>query len=149
MKHEETAVLDDTTFPSGPWLGYYTYGEARDRHRMDLDLRFRDGLVDGAGIDDIAPFRIRGHYDRDTLVVTWHKTYASHDVWYRGFREGRGIWGTWEIGSHSRGGFMIWPKGIGESHAEHAEAADDAPVDAVVVAGSPGASLLDQRPSPQ
>jgi len=147
MHEEETAVLDDTTFPSGPWLGYYLYGDARERHRMDLDLRFRDGLVDGTGIDDIAPFTIRGHYDRDSLIVTWHKTYASHDVWYRGFREGRGIWGTWELPS-ARGGFMIWPKGIGESGVEHAEAADDAPVDAVV-AGSPGATLLDRRPSPQ
>src|SRR5262245_52863990 len=145
MKHEETAVLDDTTFPSGPWLGYYLYGEARDRHRMDLELRFRDGLVDGTGIDDIAPFTIRGHYDRDTLIVTWHKTYASHDVWYRGFREGRGIWGTWEIGDHSRGGFMIWPKGIGETASEHTDASMEVPTDAVV-ASPPGAMLMGDAP---
>ena len=29
-------------------------------------------------------------------------------------REGRGIWGTWEIGRADRGGFHIWPLADGE-----------------------------------
>jgi hypothetical protein len=32
-------------------------------------------------------------------------------VTFRGFREGKGIWGTWEIGSAWKGGFHIWPLG--------------------------------------
>ncbi len=142
MKPEETVAADDTLFPSGPWMGYYLYGDARDRHRMDLDLRFREGFVDGTGIDDIAPFTIRGYYDARTFEVTWHKKYATHDVWYRGFREGRGIWGTWEIGEHSRGGFMIWPRGMGASETAHAETEADVPVDAVAPAG-PGAPRME------
>jgi hypothetical protein len=118
----------DDALPSGPWIGYYLYGHSPSHHRMDLDLRFRDGLLDGTGIDDVAPFTIRGHYDRESLQVTWHKMYATHDVWYRGFREGRGIWGTWEIGSLGRGGFMIWPRGVGEVESAVAEAEVEAPV---------------------
>ena len=52
----------------------------------------------------------------------WTKTYlGSHEVFYRGFREGKGIWGTWEIGGGlwGRGGFHIWPKAAGEGAATH------------------------------
>src|SRR5688572_13115284 len=70
-KHETTTVAQtDTLFPSGPWTGYYVHHHSPERHRMDLDLRFADGLVDGTGTDDVGRFVIRGHYDRETLVVT-------------------------------------------------------------------------------
>ncbi len=142
MRPEETAVIDDTTFPNGPWVGFYTYGDRDGKHRMDLELRFHDGLVDGTGIDDVAPFRIRGHYDRTSMDVTWHKTYSSHDVWYRGFREGRGIWGVWEMPTHSHGGFQIWPKGI--EGGEHAMIEEETPVpESELPAASPGTTRME------
>lgn len=141
MDTEPRPTADDTEFPSGPWVGYYIYGSgSRDRHRMDLDLRFRDGLVRGTGVDDVDRFSVRGHYDRESHIVTWHKNYPNHDVWYRGFREGRGIWGTWEIGSHSTGGFMIWPKGSGGELEATVEAEIEEPVPAAPA--SPGAQPL-------
>lgn len=79
---------------------------------MQLRLKFADSLVTGTGIDDIAPFHIRGTCDAVNLECYWLKTYpGSHDVAYRGFREGKGIWGTWNIRHLSQGGFHIWPIG--------------------------------------
>ena len=73
----------------------------------------------------------RGTYDSVNRECHWTKTYpGSHDVSYRGFQEGKGIWGTWEIGIFAHGGFHIWPKGEhdGEIRTEAAETA--APVEA-------------------
>src|SRR5262249_24189311 len=45
----------------------------------------------------------------------WLKQYVkAHLVTYRGFNEGKGIWGTWElkdVGMVYTGGFHIWPAG--------------------------------------
>ena len=50
------------------------------------------------------------------------QTYPGrHSVSYRGFREGKGIWGTWELGAY-RGGFHIWPLsfgGLAQRREEH------------------------------
>ncbi len=111
-------------FPSGPWTGFYNYSP-QDKHRMDLDLTFANGNMNGDGNDDVGRFFIRGRYDAQTLECWWTKTYVGrHDVFYRGFREGKGIWGTWEITVRDRGGFHIWPKraGEGEEEAESKEA---------------------------
>src|SRR5580765_6687119 len=114
--------MSDELFPSGPWTGFYNYGPG-DRHRMDLHLEFSNGAVTGEGNDDVGAFLIKGRYDAAAGECHWTKTYVgAHDVFYRGFREGKGIWGTWEIGVFSRGGFHIWPLGEseGESYAERA-----------------------------
>ena len=97
---------------------------------MDLHLTFADGVVSGDGKDDISCFLIKGRYDAANGECYWTKTYiGAHDVFYRGFREGKGIWGTWEIRSWGHGGFHIWPKAADESEArleanEQAEPAD-------------------------
>ncbi len=99
---------------------------------MDLQLTFANGQMTGEGQDDVGPFIIRGRYDAASRECYWTKTYiGGHDVFYRGFREGKGIWGTWEIAQRWRGGFHIWPRaaGEGETHAEANEV--EAPVDAV------------------
>lgn len=128
MKELEEKPVVDAIFPSGPWVGYYVYPGSPERHRMDLELTFRGSLVDGQGTDDIARFFIRGRYDGGRLEVWWVKQYpGSHDVYYRGFREGRGIWGVWEIGETSRGGFMIWPRGAGEAGQARAEERAEVP----------------------
>jgi hypothetical protein len=119
-------------FPSGPWVGFYLYSGRPDKHRMDLTLTFAHGTITGDGNDDIGPFLIRGRYDTRSRECYWTKTYiGAHDVYYRGFREGRGIWGTWEIELDARGGFHIWPRAHGESEAETETAEVELPADAV------------------
>ena len=103
----------DDALPSGRWVGFYTHSGSQVRHRMDLDLTFKNGRVMGDGGDDIGPFRISGvtHQDRS---VTWTKTYIGrHQVWYSGYAELKGIWGTWQIGRNDTGGFRIWPAASG------------------------------------
>ena len=120
-------------FPSGPWTGFYNYSP-RDKHRMSLQLTFIAGKMSGDGNDDIGRFDIKGRYDAGTLECSWTKTYVGeHDVFYRGFREGKGIWGTWEIPPGARGGFHIWPKGISEGETEAEPEKEAKPVEAVAV----------------
>lgn len=99
---------------------------------MELNLTFASGIVRGDGKDDIGLFFVRGRYDPANGECHWTKTYVgAHDVFYRGFREGKGIWGTWEIQIFGRGGFHIWPLAAGES-AERGEFAEQvASADAV------------------
>jgi len=95
-------------------MGFYNYGPG-DRHRMDLQLTFANGSMNGDGLDDVGRFLIKGRYDTATRECHWTKSYVgAHDVFYRGFREGKGIWGTWEISNLSHGGFHIWPRHAGE-----------------------------------
>ena len=104
-------------YPSGPWVGFYNY-QPPDRHRMQLDLTFANGVISGDGNDDIGRFLIKGRYDSQSAECHWTKSYiGAHDVFYRGFREGKGIWGTWELndrGYHFTGGFHIWPEGMAD-----------------------------------
>jgi hypothetical protein len=97
---------------------------------MELHLSFANGLVSGEGRDDIGVFLIKGRYEAATGECYWTKSYVgAHDVYYRGFREGKGIWGTWEITIRDHGGFRIWPRTAGEGEAEVAEESE--PVEAV------------------
>ncbi len=125
-------LVSDETFPSGPWVGFYTYGGELDKHRMDLALTFANGTISGEGNDDIGPFVIRGRYDFKTRECYWTKTYVgAHDVYYRGFREGKGIWGTWEIFADTHGGFHIWPRSQGEDEAQRESKEREQPIEAV------------------
>jgi hypothetical protein len=118
-------------YPSGPWLGFYNYRPG-ERHRMQLCLAFANGQMTGDGSDDVGRFLIKGRYDSTTRECYWTKSYVgAHDVFYRGFREGKGIWGTWEITIQDHGGFHIWPQSAGEGEAQ-AEAQENVePVEAV------------------
>lgn len=132
-------------FTSGPWTGFYRYADGH-RERMDLTLSFREGRVTGSGNDPVGAFVLQGGYDGETNEVWWTKHYpGSHDVYYRGFREPRGIWGTWEIGAAARGGFHIWPEGQGQGEGASAEAEADVEEPAGVPAVDPGAA----PPSPR
>jgi hypothetical protein len=113
-------------FPSGPWTGFYNYGVGTGRYRMDLSLAFSNGTMSGDGVDNVGRFLISGHYDNQSGECSWTKTYiGAHDVYYRGFREGKGIWGLWELTSVS-GGFQIWP--LGEEGAEQEAESVEEPV---------------------
>src|ERR1035441_1486652 len=113
---------------------------------MDLLLTFANGNMSGDGADDIGRFLIMGRYDDASRERYWTKTYlGAHDVFYRGFREGKGIWGTWEIAAWAHGGFHIWPRQAGEGEERAETAASEEPVDAIVtgeVAG-PGRNTKD------
>jgi len=99
---------------------------------MDLHLTFANGSLSGDGIDDVARFFIKGRYDAGDRECYWTKTYpASHDVFYRGFRDGKGIWGRWEISNQCRGGFHIWPCASTEGEAAAQSARQVEPVDAI------------------
>ena len=78
---------------------------------MDLHLTFDHGHMSGAGNDDVGSFIVKGRYDPAALECHWTKAYLdAHEVYYEGYREGKGIWGRWEINAFERGGFHIWPK---------------------------------------
>jgi len=99
---------------------------------MDLSLSFANGTMSGDGNDDVGRFVIKGRYDTASRECYWTKTYiGTHDVFYRGFREGKGIWGTWEISNFSHGGFHIWPRHIDEGEEEAESFAEAEPVDAI------------------
>jgi hypothetical protein len=97
---------------------------------MDLVLTFADHAVSGDGSDDIGQFVVTGRFDGTNGECYWTKTYFDrHDVYYRGFREGKGIWGLWELPSES-GGFHIWPLGQEECDQHHETVEEPAPVEA-------------------
>jgi len=109
---------------------------------MELTLTFANGVMSGDGVDDVGRFLIKGKYDAGSRECYWTKSYlGGHDVFYRGFREGKGIWGTWEIRIQYHGGFHIWPRGAGEGNTEAASAEE--PVDAIAKEEVPaGASAV-------
>ena len=101
---------------------------------MELDLVFAGGLLTGDGRDDIGAFLVKGKYDAPNRECHWTKSYiGAHDVFYRGFREGKGIWGTWEISIFGHGGFHIWPVGVGEGEEKVEKAERGEPVEARAV----------------
>src|SRR5262245_8906003 len=105
--------MTNDRFPSGPWIGFYNYTR-QNKHRMDLELTFANGSLSGSGGDDVGRFLISGRYNEASSECYWTKRYiGAHDVFYRGYREGKGIWGRWEIHSWIHGGFHIWPRNAG------------------------------------
>jgi hypothetical protein len=99
---------------------------------MDLHLSFAGGNMSGDGNDDVGRFVVTGRYDTGSRECYWTKSYpGSHDVFYHGFREGKGIWGTWEIGAISRGGFHIWPRGSEEGEGQIEQCEQEDPVNAI------------------
>ncbi len=115
--------MEKLDYPSGPWTGFFDYGKGAHPFPMDLILNFSGGRITGEGHDPVGGFVISGEYT-DGGECHWTKTYPnSHEVSYRGFRDGKGIWGTWEIRFYSCGGFHIWP--LGEKGEEVAESVEE------------------------
>ena len=123
----------DSRFPSGPWKGFFLQPGSPTRHRMELNLSFRQGNLRGEGRDPVGEFLIQGRYDVADGKCWWTKRYVGrHDISYTGFNEGKGIWGTWvwdERRSPSwRGGFHIWPAAMGDPTGETLAEAIETPV---------------------
>jgi hypothetical protein len=137
---EPAALESDPNFPSGPWTGFFLQPQLPGKHRMDLHLTFQQGVMTGEGRDWVGAFLITGRYQVTTGECHWTKRYlAKHDVFYKGFNEGKGIWGTWEIppeqnsGITSRGGFHIWPEGMPDPSGDQLREEADVPADAELV----------------
>ena len=111
MKLSDPEALEtDPRFPSGAWTGYFVQA---GKHAMDLQLTFRQGVLTGEGRDRVGRFVMKGKYSTLDGKCHWTKRYlGQHDVFYQGYNEGKGIWGTWEIQSWWQGGFHIWPEGM-------------------------------------
>ena len=126
----ESLAETDPRFPSGPWRGFFLMDHWPGRHQMELLLTFRQGVMTGEGRDRIGPFLIRGKYTLEDGKCHWTKRYiGQHDVAYQGYNEGKGIWGLWEIPPSSRGGFHIWPTGMGDPTSPHLAEAAQAPAE--------------------
>lgn len=119
-------VETDLRFPSGPWTGFFLQPGTPERHWMELELVFRDGVMAGAGRDRVGRFSISGRYYLDDGRAHWTKSYLTqHSIAYSGYNEGKGIWGIWEYQSNWRGGFHIWPVAMGDpTQLKLAEAVD-------------------------
>jgi hypothetical protein len=135
----------DPRFPSGPWVGFFTQPIIPGKHLMELRLQFRQGVIDGEGRDWVGEFLISGRYTLDDGKCHWTKSYLGrHDVYYKGYNEGKGIWGTWEIppnensGLHWTGGFYIWPEGMPDPTQQTLSEEADIPitVEEVILAGA-------------
>ena len=118
----------DASWPSGPWKGYWTEPQRPCfpfRNRMDLDLRFHDGRIDGNGSDRVGIFSISGTFDVQEARCSFRKSYAGHDVHYDGRNDGTGIYGGWKLasfpGGADSGGFHIWPAGASEESSARTE----------------------------
>ncbi len=147
----------DERFPSGEWEGFFLMAQTGNkRNMMELILTFSEGKMKGEGRDLVGEFLLSGRYEVDSGRCIWTKKYIrKHDVTYDGFNEGKGIFGRWEIQDVItwHGGFLIWPKGMGDptKHRRRAEAdvpADSEPVgvtedDLITVSAGSGESVMD------
>jgi hypothetical protein len=125
----------DPNFPSGPWTGFFLDRRIPGRHRTELGLTFKAGVMTGEGRDWVGLFTVRGKYDVVTGHCHWTKRYAGqHDVFYRGFNEGKGIWGAWEVrcpltAANATGGFHIWPEAMNDPTALRLHEEADVPAE--------------------
>ena len=81
---------------------------------------------------------VSGRYSVEDGQCHWVKQYIDqHNLFYKGYNEGKGIWGTWELvvpGASATGGFHIWPEGEADPTRPHLEEAVDQPVEDLVAA---------------
>lgn len=135
-------VETDPRFPSGKWLGFWKQGALRGD--MECVLQFASGVLTGEGRDRIGKFTFRGRYSAADGKCHWVKHYVGrHDVSYKGYNEGKGIWGTWQLAANAlvldHGGFHIWPEGMNVGPEPHltAEADVDEPIEGTLEVSDP------------
>jgi hypothetical protein len=98
-------------YPSGRWDGFWVQSHYGRQPMTEFVLRFGDGAISGEGRDVIGPFTFHGSYDPRTGAVEMVKQYLGrHRVLYVGQPDGEGsILGTWRIGHHQSGSFLLRP----------------------------------------
>jgi len=143
--HSSSPVETDPRFPSGKWVGFFTDRRIPGKHQMELFLTFCQQSIVGSGRDWVGAFTIDGSYQLSDGLCIWVKQYiGKHLVGYRGFNEGKGIWGAWELtdlGLTFTGGFHIWPEGMPDPTQPRLEEEADVPMDV-------GLPQFDQEPVP-
>ncbi len=111
----------DDRFPSGEWTGFFVQPDSRQRHGMDLALRFAQGKISGEGSDAVGDFTIEGSYDIAKAKCLWRKHYiGQHSVEYAGEAREGGIVGQWRIQGQPMfwsGPFFVWPRALGDLHS--------------------------------
>jgi hypothetical protein len=129
----------DPRFPSGKWIGFWIQKYPPvGRHPTELFIHFADGVLHGEGRDKVGKYTVRGRYDLADGKCHWTKHYVGkHEVFYDGFNEGKGIWGTWSIRIQNppmelHGGFHIWPEEWGDPTEQTLKAEADAPAELVL-----------------
>jgi hypothetical protein len=138
MSDRSDQLETDPRFPSGPWTGFWLQAILPGRQFMELQLKFCTGALSGEGRDRVGPFTFRGHYDTQDGKCTWIKQYiGQHSINYKGYNEGKGIWGVWEMAPENapaahHGGFHIWPKGMHDPTQPTLGEETEAPLEAVV-----------------
>jgi hypothetical protein len=130
------ALETDPRFPSGPWTGYFLQKLLPGRHLMEMQLHFQAGVMQGGGRDRVGAFVVEGNYELTGGRCHWTKTYVGrHSVFYSGYNEGKGIWGTWELPNeppaNAKGGFHIWPEGLGDGELPFLAEEADLPLELV------------------
>jgi hypothetical protein len=127
---EASVAETDPRFPSGKWGGFWIQKILQPgRWPQEMQLSFHKGVIAGEGRDRIGAFLIRGFYSTEDGRCRWTKRYVGmHDVYYQGFNEGKGIWGTWSI-DLNHGGFHIWPEGMSDPSNATLEAEADVPAE--------------------
>jgi hypothetical protein len=98
-------------YPSGRWAGFWVQGFYGRQPMKAFALRFADGKVSGEGRDMVGPFTFSGAYNESTGALRMVKQYlGKHMVLYVGHPDGEGsIQGTWSIGHHDSGSFLLRP----------------------------------------
>jgi hypothetical protein len=126
----------DSRFPSGKWVGFFLDRRKPGRDQMEMTLTFADGRLSGTGRDRVGSFTFSGTYQTSDGKCEWVKQYVNaHAIIYRGFNEGKGIWGTWELRDVSglyTGGFHIWPEGMSDPTQPRLAEEADVPVETIV-----------------
>ena len=147
MKPAPGELETDPRFPSGKWAGFWTQKSlGPGKHSQEMLLTFRQGTLEGEGRDRVGKFHMRGFYSTEDGRCRWTKKYVGrHDVYYQGFNEGKGIWGTWEIsspviGQQLKGGFHIWPEGMSDPTRPALSAEAELPVEKEAEVGEPVAA---------
>lgn len=110
MDHDQGCL-----FPSGRWVGIQKC-VGHGTLRLALLLTFKSGKIEGSSVLPDETVTIQGTYDGESLECrfTFRFDRPGDIDGFRGFREGRGIWGTWQcpvVGC--TGGFQIWPAADG------------------------------------
>ncbi|MBY0513640.1 MAG: hypothetical protein K2P78_06975 [Gemmataceae bacterium] len=98
-------------YPSGSWEGFWQQEHYGRQAMREFRLAFRDGRITGGGSDVVGRFTFAGEYDEATGRVRMVKQYVDrHAVAYVGSPDGEGcIAGTWSIGEHWTGSFLMRP----------------------------------------
>ena len=119
MDDKYKLLEQDHRFPSGKWTGFFIQkNPPLGKQWMDLQCMFVQGVITASGNDLVGAFVFKGNYETVSGKCSWNKIYkGGHPVYYEGFNEGKGIWGTWliedkEKSINLKGGFHIWPEGM-------------------------------------